>query len=73
MSTSILYHAFGLKGITYQATEYLALQSSRARLDRSLHKYPECGHREVIFKGSKTRRLLMGPLGRKRCYLAVQC
>ncbi|WP_093392716.1 transposase [Thermodesulforhabdus norvegica] len=60
-------------GITYEATECAgSTVVFRARLNHSLHRCPECGHREAVFRGSKTRRLLMGPMGRKRCYLAIQ-
>lgn len=73
MSTSILYLAFGLKGITYQATEYVGPWIVfRAQLNRSLHKCPDCDHRKVVFRGTKTRYLLVSHVGRKRCYLAVE-
>lgn len=32
---------------------------------------PECGDRYPTFKGPKTRRLLMSPLGRQKCFLAL--
>jgi transposase len=69
----MLYHGFGLKGITYQATEYVGhWMVFRAQLNQSQHRCPQCGHGDVIFKGSKTRYLLMSPMGRKRCYLALE-
>jgi len=79
MSTSILYHGFGLKGIEYRATryegKYIVFESEMT--SRNI-VCPECGHDTVIFKGSKWREFLMPPMGRKRCLLdllihRVQC
>jgi transposase len=70
MSTSILYHAFGLKGIHYESTQYI--QDSiviGARLSRVTIKCPHCGSREATFKDQKRRLLRMSPMGRKRCFL----
>lgn len=70
MSTSILYHAFGIKGIHYESTSYEgdAIVIS-ARLTDQHIKCPECGHRKAAFKGHKRRKILLSPMGRKRCYL----
>ena len=79
MSTSILYHAFGLKGIRYNATryegEYLIFEAEMVTKDIPC---PDCGTTGIIFKGSKWRRLLLPLIGRKRCLLdllihRVQC
>lgn len=70
MSTSILYHAFGLKGIHYEATEYVEdCILIRARLARLVIKCPHCGGRQATFKDQKRRLLRLGPMGRKRCFL----
>ena len=79
MSTSILYHAFGLKGIQYKATryegEYLIFEAEMVTKDISC---PGCGKTDIIFKGSKRRQLLLPSIGRKKCLLdllfhRVQC
>ncbi len=70
MSTSILYHAFGLKGIRYKATryegEYLIFEVEMVTKDIPCS---DCGTTDIIFKGSKWRQFLLSPIGRKRCLL----
>jgi hypothetical protein len=57
MSTSILYHAFGLKGIHYEATEYVQdCIVIRAQLARLVIKCPHCGGREATFKDHRFSR-----------------
>ena len=70
MSTSILYHAFGLKGIRYEATRFFGdgIMISARAVDGSV-KCPECSGKKVIMKGQKRRLFLMSPMGRKRCFL----
>ena len=70
MSTSILYHAFGLKGIRYEAVHFLgdSLLFSARTTDRYV-KCPQCGARRATFKGQKRRLFRMSPTGRKRCFL----
>ena len=72
MSTSLLYHAFNLKGVEFESTEFLgsAIIFSVAMTDK-LRKCPGCGCRHVIFKGQKTRCFRMGPLGRKQAILKL--
>jgi transposase len=69
MSASILYHAFNIKNVKYKGIEYSAegiiLKAEMSRYIRC----PGCGDRYSTFKGQKTRRLRMSPMGRKRCYL----
>lgn len=70
MSTSILYHAFGVRGIHYESTHYFGdCISINARMTDQFIKCPECGSRQAVFKGQKRRLLRMSPLGRKRCFL----
>ncbi len=70
MSTSILYHAFGLKGIEYRGTSFLAdTLIFRAEMSKQVIRCPQCSCRRTIFKGQKRRWLLMGPIGRKKCVL----
>jgi transposase len=67
MSNSLLYHAFGLKDVKYKGIRY---QSQEIIVKAEMSRYircPGCGDRYPIFKGQKTRRLRMSPLGRKSC------
>jgi len=70
MSTSILYHAFGVKGIRYEAVHFLgdSLLFSARTTERYM-KCPQCGARRATFKGQKRRLFRMSPVGRKRCFL----
>jgi len=79
MSTSLLYHIFGLKGIRYKTTRFegerLIFEAEMVTKDIPC---PDCGTTNIIFKGSKWRQLLLPPIGRKRCllellYHRVQC
>ena len=70
MSTSILYHAFGLRGIHYEATRYFGdCILIEASMTDVMVRCPNCSKGRVIFKGRKRRVLQMSPLGRKRCFL----
>ena len=70
MSTSILYHAFGLKGIEYRGTSFLAdTMIFRAEMNKQVIRCPHCGCRRITFKGQKRRWFQMGPIGRKKCLL----
>lgn len=72
MSTSILYHAFNLKGVEFESVKFLgnAIIFSAAMTDK-LTKCPGCGCRHTIYKGQKTRWFRMGPLGRKQSFLKL--
>jgi transposase len=72
MSTSILYHAFGLKGIRYSSTHYNGdALIFRAEMTDALIQCPQCGCRKATMKGRKTRWLFMSPIGRKKCMLVL--
>ncbi len=79
MSTSILYHAFGLKGIEHKATDFFAdTLIFRVEMRKQVFHCPGCGCKRTIFKGKKRRWFQMGPIGRKKCLLdllvhRVQC
>lgn len=79
MSTSILYHAFGLKGIEYRATHYHGRYVVfSAEMSTRKVVCPGCGNSRIIYKGRKRRQFWMPPIGRKRCILdllihRVQC
>ena len=70
MSTSILYHAFGLKGIEYKATHFVADRIIfSAEMNDQWVRCPQCGCRQTTFKGRKRRWFYMTPIGRKKCML----
>jgi len=70
MSTSILYHAFGLEGINHKSTKFIGNKVVFTAEIKDHHvKCPNCGRRRVIFKGQKTRQFIMSLLGRKKCIL----
>ena len=70
MSTSLLYHAYGISGVQYKSTKYEK---------KSITIYAEmvdpiqckCGCMQTIFKGQKTRIFKMVPFGGKSCFLKV--
>jgi len=73
MSNSLLYHAFNLKGVEYHSTSFVGNTIIfSAEMTRKFIKCPQCGCRQTIFKGQKTRRFKMGPLGRKQSLLQLQ-
>jgi len=72
MSTSILYHAFNLKGITYRTTRFAGDTIEYfADMNETYIRCPKCGSRNFTFKGQKTRRFHLSPIGRKRCFLVL--
>lgn len=73
MSSSLLYHAFNLKGVAYRSTKFV--DNAIIFSGEMTHKFtrcPECGGRQSVFKGQKTRRFKMGPLSRKQSLLQLQ-
>lgn len=73
MSMSLIYHAFGLKGVKYRSTKYkenTIIFSAVTKNQR--HKCPECGCRWAKMKGRKTRSFRMGLIGRKHCILNLE-
>ena len=72
MSQTLLYHAFGIKGVTYRNTQILgnALIFSVETTTRHV-SCPTCGYRYCHFKGRNTRWLRMPPIGRKQAVLRV--
>ena len=71
MSTSLLYHAFGVRGHRYVRSEYLAggvvfsIQQDREHLS-----CPACGTSAVILRGRTDRRFLAPPIGGKPVTIA---
>ncbi len=70
MSTSLLYHGFGLIGYEYVRTRYaegaviFSVKRKRGKFRCSL-----CRSRDVIFRGTLSRRFRMVPIGSKRVFL----
>lgn len=70
MSTSLLYHGFGVVGYTYVRTAYeegKVIFTIKHKRDK-LH-CPECGSRNLILRGCFPRRFRMVPIGSKVIYL----
>jgi transposase len=70
MSTSLLYHGFGLVGYTYVRTAYeegKVIFTVKHKRDK-LH-CPECGSRDLVLRGCSSRRFRMVPIGSKVIFL----
>lgn len=73
MSTSLLYHAFNIRGVEYRSTSFLGNSIIfHAEMTYKFNKCPQCDGHQNIFKGQKTRLFKMGSLGRKQALLHVQ-
>jgi transposase len=72
MSTSLLYHGFGVRGYSYVNTHYeggsviFTIGQSRFELECS-----SCGSREVIRRGKVDRRFRSLPIGRKPVWIMM--
>jgi len=79
MSTSLLYHAFGIRGCPYVRTAYRRGEIHfTVRLERSELRCQQCGSEEVILRGKTVRRFRTVPIGRRRVWITlgvqrVQC
>jgi transposase len=72
MSTSLLYHAFGLRGYDYVKTEYTqgkVIFTVRQRPHTC--RCPQCGSREVIHHGHEARSFKAVPIGSKPALLVL--
>jgi len=70
MSTSLLYHGFGLVGYTYVKTAYeegKVIFTVKHKRDK-LH-CPACGSKDLILRGCSPRRFRMVPIGAKVIFL----
>ena len=66
MSTSLLYHAFGVRGYIYKATEYQQGRILfRIRHNHKRLRCPECNSRRVIRRGCVEREFRSVPIGGK--------
>jgi transposase len=72
MSTSLLYHAFGVRGYDYVRTQYLGgkviftIQQPKKSL-----RCPACGSREVGPRGHAERNFLSLPIGRRSTIITL--
>lgn len=70
MSTSFLYHGFGLVGYEYVRTQYeggaviFSIKRQRGKI-----RCPVCRSRDIIFRGTISRRFRIVPIGSKRVFL----
>lgn len=70
MSTSLLYHAFGIIGYFYQNTRYIANAIVVAiREDQWRLRCPACRSRNVSCRGKVIRRFRTIPIGQKAVYI----
>jgi transposase len=72
MSTSLLYHAFGVRGYQYVRTEYQGGQTTfTIRQEDKALRCPACGSRDVRPKGRVERRFRSLPIGRRATLVAL--
>jgi len=70
MSTSMLYHAFGIRDVKYGRTRYTEGEIIfEAEMTEALAICPICGSRDVVYKGARVRPLQLVPIGAKRVWL----
>ena len=70
MSTSLLYHAFGIIGYFYQSTRYIANAIIVAiKEDQWRLRCPVCRSRNVSCRGKVIRRFRTIPIGQKAVYI----
>ncbi len=73
MSTSLLYHAFGIQGYRYRKTEYRG-----GEIEFTIEPVADklrcvaCGSRKVIRKGGRTRRFRGLPVGRRPVWIQLR-
>lgn len=72
MSTSLLYHAFGIRGYQYQRTDYQGGQ-----VIFTIHQEAEtcrcsaCGSSDVLFRGHAERRFRSLPIGSRATFVEL--
>ena len=72
MSTSLLYHGFGVRGYKYQSTEYKeGTTFFKVTQDRLSLRCSQCNSRNVICKGTNDRELRAVPIGGKKVYIHI--
>lgn len=72
MSTSLLYHGFGVRGYRYLKTEYAEGEVVfTIEQPRESYACPVCGSADVIGRGQNGRRFRTVAIGRKPVYLSL--
>jgi len=73
MSTSLLYHAFGLKGYVHRRAEYLGgeVHLHVVQPTKGLH-CAVCGSRQVIRRGGRERRFRGLPIGKRAVWIELK-
>jgi len=70
MTTSLLYHAYGISGVEHKSTKYAESQVViAAEMTHNSIYCPNCRHYKGIFRGKKIRRFHLPPFGSKKCFL----
>lgn len=70
MSTSLLYHAFGINDCHYHSTQFQHGQLHfQISVKKRLIRCPHCRSRKVIKKGKVPRTLQTVPVGRKQAFI----
>jgi transposase len=72
MSTSLLYHAFGVRGYRYVKTQYIEGEVVfTIEQPRELYRCPVCGSDDVIGRGQRPRRFRTVSIGGRPVYIAL--
>lgn len=72
MSTSLLYHGFGVRGYRYVKTAYVeGAVIFTMEQPRESYRCSACGSEDVIGRGQNIRRFRTVPIGGKPVYLAL--
>lgn len=70
MSTSMLYHGFGISGVKYLATDYSGSKVTfHAEMTHQCLQCPKCSGVHFKFRGNYVRHFHMPPVGSKPCDL----
>ena len=73
MSTSLLFHSFGIRYVRVYRTEYVAGQTIfHAKVKNQLLRCPCCQSRQVIRYGGKVRHIRLLPIGGKAAILKLK-
>src|ERR1700688_2186937 len=73
MSTSLLYHLFGISGYEYRKTDFFKGRACFSiEQPREKYRCPECGSAAVHGQGHKERFLQTVPIGLKPTFLLVK-
>ena len=72
MSTSLMYHAFGVYGYTHQRTKYVGGEIHlRVTQGKRRLRCSHCGSRQVIRRGGRLRRFRALPIGRRPVWIEL--